>query len=241
MDKQASVLQEVIVRNHSVFGLCNRPQETFDAYIQEISRKSRDELLKERMNEQYTFFELEKELSTIKNDTSSNDIFLKFDLLRYQSKRGSAYGIRILDSIFVYRFVDLERQMALYGFPWVYPNSIVPFGTPQLHSRDEVIHDFLHLPYLGYYFKYVLHKNLDSIYVTPKCIGENMYALSNTLGVSFGWHIDFYPLNQGTFVSNAAPEYIADTWYYTDEEILYDLTHLPALDFGERYHTVWVG
>lgn len=228
-------MKEIILRNFSIFDLGMKMDEILG---NTTPPKDPDDLLKNRFGETYTYTTLVAEYNAVKSESSSHDVFVKAFKLDYPSKKNKIYCIRLTENILIYVISNLEWQHALYHLPWDYPNLIVPFGTPGVCTVSEIASDFLNLSYLSVYFKYVLHQSLKKLYNTPKSIAKNTYALSDSLGVSFDWHIEFHPLEKGMFKNNADPIYIADTWYYTDEEILHDLAHLPALDFSERYHAI---
>lgn len=232
--------KEIIVRNLCVRGMCCRPEETLDCYLAEIPSKGKDELLQDRMKEQYGFLELEKEYFRVQNKNYKGDIFSKLNLIKYTSKRKNRYGIQLTHKILIYTLTDLDCQRELYDFAWLYPNCIAALGTPEQYTLNEIAQDFLQLPFLRFYVKYVLHQDLENIYDIPQPIAENTYALTDTLGVAFDWHIKFFNRSHDVNTHKTNSVFIADTWYYEDEEILHDLLNLPTVTFGERYHTTWV-
>ena len=230
-------MQTLILRNHCVFDLCRRMEEVLGDMVVD---KNKNDVLRNRFGEKYSYVDLKKQYIATEAENNSSDIFVKTFKLEYSSMRDAIYCIRLTRDILVYSVYDLERQRTLYNLPWSYPNKITAFGTPGRYAPQEIMQDFLKLPYLKFYFKYVLHQSINSIYETPKHLANNTYALSDTLGVVLSWHMDFYPLEKGVLKNPAKPVYIADTWYYEDEEILHDLLNLPTVTFGERYHTTWV-
>ena len=62
--------------------------------------------------------------------------------------------------------------------------------------------------------------------------GNAFYLIRDEIGVETGEHIVIYNKdNKGI--------YIADTWWYGDEEIISDLSKLSIIEFGRKYKAFW--
>jgi len=70
------------------------------------------------------------------------------------------------------------------------------------------------------------------------------YLLTKRYGVVIDHHITLYRFDKDimSLQKNCFPwfypeqdKYIADTWWFEDEEVLHDITHLSLVDFMEKY------
>ena len=74
-----------------------------------------------------------------------------------------------------------------------------------------------------------------------------MYEINETYGVVLDAHITLYKLDPAMIRQQAAiipwrypiaSMYLADTWWFSDEEILEDLVRLSLIDFIEKYKAI---
>ena len=136
--------------------------------------------------------------------------------------------------------VDEDNKVLLYyyqdilhiGIPWNYPHKITCIGysdegTPLCTVIDDLkqmcIHDFL----LKYYIK---KENVHDISRAESgCFIGNIKILIDE-HIVFQWQDDIGIIKE---------LYIADSWYYSTDQILADTMRLNLLEFGRKYCGFW--
>lgn len=137
-------------------------------------------------------------------------------------KVNSKYNVAISDTIDIYFVSHKLRFNREKLFPWDYPSCIFTIGYKKGYSVKEIISDLKKLNYVSFFKKYYL--NID------KSKDEE-----DILRIIIDSHITFELLDE----QEKKSIYVADAWYYNEEEILYDLNNLSLIDFGDKYKAIW--
>lgn len=144
------------------------------------------------------------------------------------------YNIKIIgEDITIFYFQSRIKIGNENLFPWDYAHSINVLGNRCGYTEEEILNDFLNINFFQYYFKYYLNteKTIGSpaIAITKK---NDVYTVCGEIQVIIDSHI--------TVCHNKKPRmYVADTWWYDNDEIITDMCNMPIIQFGEKYKAFW--
>lgn len=209
-----------------------------------------DELLENVFGEKYDFGFLCKEYQAYLRG-EKNTLFVS------PIKASRWCYVEVFDEdILIYTMFKKLKICTKRVFDWNYPDVIHPLGKKRGHSQSEVLHDFKSLPVPLFYSKYVYGATKQSPLKKPELRKDialkiqnsydepfydlKYYAISDSLGVGIDVrHISLFQMTQGNVLLDSI-KFIADTWFYSDKQILRDLCFTPISKFGEKYKAVWL-
>lgn len=225
-------MNEELVRNHSVF--CAESvfynkygDDEYDSIESFFKKHSYDEILTSVCGETKPYSLLVLKYYQALTESMSNSDFV------FTYRLSDNCNIYIDDRIFVYYFQDdllIENDRI---FSWRYPHCINCIGKQNGYSDDEIINDFLNMNLVDFYIKYSMATLIGKPYKSEERISGNAFCLlQDEIGVETGEHIVIYN-------KESKGLYIADTWWYGDDEIISDLSKLPIIEFGRKYKAFW--
>lgn len=135
--------------------------------------------------------------------------------------------------IIIYYYQDRIRIGEKSIFPWDYPHCINCIGNCGHYKELEIVKDFMSLNTFDFYIKYTLQETCF-IRDTKFNQEDKRYIVNDILQVEISSHITFY-----SGMNDMKGYYIADSWWSDDQEILEDLSKMPIISFGEKYHAFW--
>ena len=220
------------VRNHSVFCaesvFYNKYNDAECENIESFLKKhTYDEILTSVCGETKSYSLLKSKYYQALTESTGNSEFV------FTYRLSDNYNIYIDDRIFVYFFQDDLKIGNDRIFSWRYLHCINCIGKRNGYSDDEIIDDFLNMNSVDFYIKYSMDTLIGEPYKPEERIhGNAFYLIRDEIGVEIGEHIVIYNKdNKGI--------YIADTWWYGDEEIISDLSKLSIIEFGRKYKAFW--
>lgn len=232
-------MKKECIRNHPVFCMgsvfCSRLNDPHGYYwnyksVSELlASHSRNEILtlvcKEDTNEE-TLTALFEQAKKSKTD---NEAFV------FANKIDGRYALRV-DSekrILLYCFQDRVRIGRRKIFPWDWPHVITEIGTQGDCREEEIAKDFKRLSPFQFMAKYEFHRSPAPGSAVRR--EDRIYKFSDLpLAIQIDEHITLIDPRDG-----GRKKYLADSWGYTDEEILHSFQKMPMRDFGNRFHAYW--
>lgn len=189
-------------------------------------KHSPDTILKNYCDEPQLYEKLQKSYNTVLYTKENNE---DFTWVYHLNKK---FDMQVSEDITIYYFQNKLRIKNQKVFPWDYPYCIEQIGCRNGYGDLEIINDFLHLNFIHFFLKYNLPREPMGIL---KKRSDNLFHIECPLQIRIDNHITFeYVLN-----NLAKEKYIADVWYFENEEILHDLFYLPTIQFGLKYRAFW--
>lgn len=206
--------------------MLNYSYEDYSSVDTLIQNHSRDEILHTVCDVSYSYNTLKKQYEESLNSMKDNESFV------VSYKINNYFNLRISDQIQIFYYDNRLRINGQKLFLWDYPENICIFGKRLGYSDDEIINDFVSINLLSYYFKYFLGIQSVSKIQLNDIIYTNLgYVVKDIVELTIDSHISL------TYGDDKL--YIADTWWYANDEIVSDLCSLPISEFGLKYKSFW--
>lgn len=205
--------------------LINYSYNTYDSIDDFIKIHSHDEIIKTLFNRECSYKVLIAKFNEACSSMKDNDCFV------VSYKVNNNFNIKISEQIQIFYYDDRVDLESIKIFPWDYPQNITCFGERFSFSDEEIISDFFKLNILSYYIKYCLGCP-DCAYNKPNIKKtNNSFVINDSLKITLDSHI--------VFTYDNIDIYIADTWWFSNDEIINDLLSLPPAEFGLKYKSFW--
>ena len=191
-----------------------------------FAKDVQEKIFKKYCNDPQPYNKIVQSYKTISEKSPENDDFI---LAIYLNKQ---FDISISDQIKIYYF---QNRLSMYNqplFPWEYPYCIETIGWRNNCTDHEIMADFRNLNYIKFFKKYYLQEKKSDWNYECKTVEE---MSQNSFQIEIDDHISF------SFFQNFQKQskYIADSWYYDENEILNDLINLSTMKFGIKYKAFW--
>ncbi len=184
------------------------------------------DFLKQVCEEQHTYDEMKAYyMSAIEGD--ENDLFV-------QTKRfNDSFSFRVANDGFIYIYYYQNPHKTENIVPWDYPHTITKLSKPNGCDCDTFEKDCKEMSTLQMICKYVIGIEYETRQPIKK---SSMYWYSDDFSIEINQHITMCYTTSG---GEREKQYIADAWYFSDEEILRDLETMNFLQFGKEYKSFW--
>lgn len=231
-------MEKELVRNHSV--LCFESElrlydkkiflNKYKSIAQLLKKHTRDEILSSVCSENKTYSELIASFDSANESREDNDLFV----FAYRVNDKCLIKVDKSNRIMVYYYQDRFRIDGEAIFPWDYPHAISCLGISN-NADSEVIEDYSTMNTVDFFLKYTPNlSNIRNEVFKEKAKG--VYEINESLSVAINEHIVFSIVDRNGCVEE---RYIADPWWYEDEEILTNLLNMPISLFGSEYKAYW--
>lgn len=233
-------MKKSIVRNHSVFCFesrlrnelndCKLKNDKYKSIAQLLKRHSKDEILSLVCSETKAYSEILSSFESANESQEDNDLFV----FAFFVDDNCLIKVGQFNRINVYYYQDRYRIDGEAIFPWDYPHKISCLGISS-NADCRAIEDFLALNTVDYFLKYTPNI-LSSRNQFVRDEASGIYKVNESFSIVIDSHIVFH-IARGN--GHMEKRYIADTWWYDDEEILTDLLNMPISSFGNKYKAYW--
>ncbi len=134
------------------------------------------------------------------------------------------------NNILVYYFQQISKLDKI--IPWKYPHLISEFGVSN-SSVKEILKDWNNLSFINYYIKNCVGSNISILNDHAIIRKNNEFEVDNLFVIKIDEHICV----ENNL--NKKKQYIADSWWFSFEEIINDMLSISVLEFGIKYRAFW--
>lgn len=139
------------------------------------------------------------------------------------------YAIRKENSKVMIYYYQEETEFEK-AISWRYPHIITHFGSSSI-DIDYIINDWTSSTFIDYYSKYIVHfEKRPHIIISGL---NDSFLIDERLRINIDAHITV------TDELTLRKEYIADSWWFTPEEIINDMFSISPYEFGKKYCAKW--